>query len=473
MASAGLETASRPKGAIAWMAGHTVAANLLMVVILVGGLILGSRIEKEVFPDYELDLVSITVPYPGASPEEVERGIVLAIEEAVQGLEGIKEVTASASEGLASVTVEMIAGEDIQRLAQDIQGEVDRITSFPEDAEEPRVTVAQRRRSVVSLALFGNQGERVLREVAEDIRDRLVQDPDISQVDFEGVRFLEISIEIPQGVLRTYNLTLEQVADRIRRTSVELPGGAIRTEGGDVLVRMKERRDFGHQFGRIPIITGNDGTQVFLEDIAVIRDGFEETDRFATYDGQPAVMIEVYRVGAQTPVSVSDAVQRQMELINPNLPPGLSRQARAEDGGLDLPRPAEGDRRWTLLLVSDSGRLIRVRHVRGWITLLAALPLLSLAIVAGAYLRSDCRPGGDRPTADARGGLQAPGGVKGDAADPAPAAGSSGETPKDAARSAASPAVSAGADNPGKDAEWQKMRSGSRSSTGAQSSKAP
>ena len=310
------------------MAGHSVAANLLMLVFLVGGVIWGSRIKQEVFPDFELDIVRITVPYPGASPEEVERGIILAVEEAVQGLEGIEEMSASAREGVGSVTVEIIEGENIQRLAQDIKNEVDRISSFPEEAEEPKVVIAQRKRYVISLALYGDQSQWALREAAEDIRDRLIQDPDITQVELAGIRNYEISIELSQSTLRAYNLTLEEVAQRIGRASVELPGGAIKTEAGDILVRVKERRDYGHEFGKIPIITANDGTEVLLEDIAVIKDGFEETDNFATYNGQPAVMITAYRVGDQTPISVSDAVRRQVETINQTLPSGLALDAR-------------------------------------------------------------------------------------------------------------------------------------------------
>ncbi len=312
------------RGPIAWMAGHSVTANLLMLVLLVGGLMLATRIKQEVFPDFDLDLVTITVAYPGASPEEVERGIVLAVEEAVQGLEGVAEVTSVAGEGRASVTVEMIEGENIQKLAQDIRNEVDRITSFPDDAEEPQVTVAARRRYVVSLALYGDQTERVLREYAELLRDRLIQNPEITQVGLTGVRDYEIAIEISQDALRTYGITLEEVAARVRRASVELPAGAVKTPGGDVLVRMNERRDFGREFGQIPIITAPDGTEVLLEDIAVIDDGFEETDRTATYNGYRAVMLEVYRVGDQTPISVSDAVKAAVADFNPALPSGLS-----------------------------------------------------------------------------------------------------------------------------------------------------
>jgi len=327
-----METAEREKlsrGPIAWMAGHSVTANLLMAVLLVGGIIFSLKIKKEVFPDFELDMVNITVPYPGASPEEIEKGILLAIEEAIIDLVGVKKVLASAEEGVARVTVEIHEGEDVQAIGQDIKNEVDRITSFPEEAEEPQVVIAKRKRFVVSLALYGNQSERVLRELAEVVRDRLLQDPGITQVELVGVRPLEISVEISQDNLRTYNLTLGEVAQRIRQASVELPGGAIKSEGGDILVRIKERRDYGREFAQLPIVTTREGTRVLLEDIATIRDGFQETDNFATYNGKPAVLIEVYRVGDQTPTSVSEAVRQELAIINSQvLPTGVALESR-------------------------------------------------------------------------------------------------------------------------------------------------
>ena len=306
------------------MAGNSVAANLLMVLCLIGGLILGSHIKQEVFPEFDLDMVSVTVAYPGASPEEVEKGILLPIEEAVQGLDGVDDITSSAGEGSGSVTVEIIEGADIQRLSQDIQSEVDGISSFPDDAEEPSVSIVSRKREVVSIALHGNQTPWVLREVAEDLRDRLIQDPAITQVELSGIRDFEISIEIPQENLRRYNLTTAEVADRIDRASVDLPGGGVKTSGGEILVRVKERRDYGREFGKIPIITTNDGTNVLLEDIAVIKDGFEDNNIFATFDGQPAVMIDVYRIGDQTPIEVADAVKKNLEAFRQVLPKGLS-----------------------------------------------------------------------------------------------------------------------------------------------------
>lgn len=313
-----------PKGPIRWMAGHSVAANLLMAVLLIGGLLFSFQIKKEVFPEFDLDIVTITVAYPGASPEEVERGIVLAIEEAVNGLEGIEKVTATANEGSGTVVVEMREGEDIQRLSREIQAEVDRITSFPDEAEDPVVTVSAPKRGVVSMALYGDQDPRTLRTYAEYIRDRLLQHPGITQAELETVPDYEISVEIPQRALRAHNLTLSGVAQRIRAASVDLPGGAIKAPSGDLLLRMKEQRDLGAEYARIPIITADDGTQVLLEDIADIKDGFVETDFLTTYNGQPALMIEVYRVGEQTPISVSDAVRAVVAELKQTLPPGLS-----------------------------------------------------------------------------------------------------------------------------------------------------
>lgn len=311
------------KGPIAWMAGNSVAANLLMVVLLIGGLFFMSHIKQEVFPEFSEDQVSISVTYSGASPEEVEQGIVLAIEEAVIGLDGVDEVSSSSVEGRGSVTVTMLSGSDLQQLTQDIQSEVDRITTFPDEAEEPRVETISRKREVISFVLHGDQSEKILHDLADSFRNQLLQNPEITQVELNGTRDLEIAIEIPQDKLRAYNLTLNQVAQTLSEAAVEIPGGGIKASGGEVLVRMQERRDYGRDFAKIPILTVNDGTQLLLEDIAVIKDGFEETDRYAEYNGQRAVMIDVYRIGDQTPIEVADAARAEMESRREQLPPGV------------------------------------------------------------------------------------------------------------------------------------------------------
>ena len=311
------------RGPIAWMAGHSVAANLVMAMCLIGGLISLRRIKQEVFPDIALDIVTVTVPYPGASPEEVESGILLSIEEVIRNLDGIDEITSVAREGSGTVSAELLVGKDADAVAQDIQSEVDRIRTFPEDAEEPVIRVASRRRGVLSLALYGNVPDTVLHQLGEQTRDQLLQSPNVTQVDLSGVPPLEISIEIPQENLRRYGLTLGQVAQALANASLDIPGGALKTASGEILLRVKERRDYGREFGQLPIITTADGSQVLLRQIATIDDGFADTDRYTRFNGQPAVIMDVYRVGDQTPIEVADAIKELLGGIRANLPPGI------------------------------------------------------------------------------------------------------------------------------------------------------
>jgi multidrug efflux pump subunit AcrB len=305
------------------MAHNPVAANLIMVVCLVGGFLMLGKITQEVFPDTTIDVVRVSVSYPGASPEEVEQSLILVIEEAVRGLDGVYEVSSSAGEGGGSVNVELLQGQDLQKLADDIESEVSRIGTFPEDADEPEISVVSRRRNVIDLVLYGEAGEGALHELGELVRDQLLTDPDITQVELEGVNPLEISISIPQENLRRYNLTLDEVASRLRSAAVDLPGGGIKTASGEVLLRMKERRDYGRQFEQLPIITAPDGTRVLLGDVAVIDDSYEKSDSYATFNGKPAVFLDVYRIGGQTPIQVADAVFEQLDLIRDTLPEGI------------------------------------------------------------------------------------------------------------------------------------------------------
>ncbi|AKJ63986.1 efflux RND transporter permease subunit [Kiritimatiella glycovorans] len=319
------ERTGKAGGPIAWMAGNHVAANLIMFVCLIGGLIMFSQIRQEVFPDLDLDQVRVTVAYPGASPEEVERGIVLAVEEAIRGLDGIDEIRSTAAEGVGTVTAELIRGADLQQLYQDIRSEVDRIITFPEEAEEPEVRIVSRKREVLTIVVHGQTPRTVLRELTEDLRDVLLQDPGITQVELGGARSLEIGVSLDQAQLRRYGLTLGDLAARLRSRSLELPGGQLETPGGDLMIRMKERRDYGREFARLPVISPPGGTDVELADIADVQDGFAaDEDRHAIYDGEPALMLTVFRVGEQTPITVADAVRAQLQTIRPTLPPGIA-----------------------------------------------------------------------------------------------------------------------------------------------------
>jgi len=311
-------------GPIAWMVKNHVTPNILMLVLLVGGLYLAINIKKEVFPEFSEDMVSITMAYPGASPEEVEQGIILAIEEAVRGLEDLEEVTSTASEGRGRVVAELLSSANGQKIYQDIQQEIARIITFPEDAEEPQIELSTHRRRVLAMQIYGAVSEKVLREITEQVRDRLLQNPGITQVELQGTRSYEVTVEIPEENLRAYRLTLGDVAGQIRRTAVELPGGSIKTTGGEILLRMKERRDWARDFESIPVVANADGSVIRLSDIAHISDGFEETDRYATYNGKRSMGLAIYRVGEQTPIGVSDAVRAAMKEIEADLPPGVS-----------------------------------------------------------------------------------------------------------------------------------------------------
>lgn len=325
-----LEQAPMRGGPIAWMVHNRVTPNLLMIVLIGGGLIMSTQIRKEVFPSFDMDMVTVFVAYPGASPAEVEQGIILAVEDTIQNIEGVKELTATASEGSGRVQAELQADADRQKVLQDIKQEIDRITTFPLDAEEPVVSLASRRRQVLSIQLFGDVSEKALREVAEQVRDSMLQNPEIAQVDVVGGRNYEIAVEVPMESLRAYGLTLSKVASAIRAASVELPGGKLETSGGEILLRIKNRRDWAREFGRIPIISTPQGTIRYLEDIADVRESFEDTNRFASYNGKPSIGLSVHRVGEQTPIGVSEAARNTIAEIEPDLPPGIDWQISSD-----------------------------------------------------------------------------------------------------------------------------------------------
>ncbi len=311
------------RGPLAWMAGNSVAANLLMIMLIVGGLMLVPFVKQEVFPEISLDRINIQVPYPGASPEEVEKAVVLAVEEAVRGVDGVKKVTATAAEGAGSVTVELLRSADSDAVLNDIKSSVDRITSLPQDAERPVVSLLVNRREVLSLMLYGDAEERTLRDLAESVREDLLLSKDITVVELGGVRAPEISIEVPQAELRRYGLTLDQVSAAVARASVELPAGSVKTSSGEILIRTTERRDTGSDFGDIIVLSQPDGTEVRLGQIATVVDGFRDSDIEAYFNGKRAVKVQIFRVGEQTPIEVSAVANEYIEGLRERLPEGL------------------------------------------------------------------------------------------------------------------------------------------------------
>ncbi|MCF7810515.1 efflux RND transporter permease subunit [bacterium] len=309
---------------IKYMAGNHVAANIFMLILIVGGLIMSSKIKQEVFPEFELDMISVVVAYPGASPAEIEDSIIRPLEQAVSGVDDIKRFTATASEGVGTLIVEIVEGSDANNILDKVKSEVDRIRIFPEDAEKAIVSRVTNRREVMTLVVYGDVSEHALNDYAERIRDDLLAKENITQVEISAVRPQEISIEISEENLRRYNLTLSQVAGIIRSSSLDMPGGTIKTIGGDVMIRTKEKKYVGAEFDSLAVFKGPNGARVTLGQIAEITDGFAEYDHEAVFNGKPAAMIEVYRVGEQTPKDIASTVKDYIAELQPQLPSSVN-----------------------------------------------------------------------------------------------------------------------------------------------------
>ncbi len=309
---------------IRWFARNGVAANLLMITIICLGLhALAGRVVLEVFPEFESEVVRVTMSYPGATPSEVEEGILIKIEEAIQDLVGIEELRSTASEGSGQVSVEVADGTLPRELLDDIKNRVDAINTFPDEAERPVFSIPVRRREVIGVVVSGQLEERELRELGERVRDELTGLSEVSQVDLTEIRPWEISIELPEDALRAHGLRFSEVLTSISRSSLDLPAGALKTRGGEIRLRTKGQSYTGRDFEQLVILKRPDGTQLRLGDIARIRDSFEEEPIEATFNGEPCVVLEVYRVGAQNAIDLAAQVRAYVTDNAPNMPPGV------------------------------------------------------------------------------------------------------------------------------------------------------
>jgi len=328
-------------GPIAWMTRNSVAANLLMFIVLFGGAlgVLGTK--QEVFPEFDLDLVTVSVPYPGASPAEVEQGIVLVVEEAVRAVDGVKRVNSVARESVGTVSIELLLGANPDRALNDIKSAVDRISSFPEEAESPTVALASRRREVMELVVAGDAPLHILHGLAERVRGDLLDRDGITNVELEGVPPLEVAIEVPKKTAEAYNLPPHLISQQIRQSSLERPSGELETASGELLVRVSSRKRSEHDFENIILQSTAKGAQVKLGDVATIRDGYQDIDQKNQYNGQNAVRVVVYRTGDETPTSVSDLTKDYLDELKPSLPAGvvveiLNDDSEALRGRIDL-----------------------------------------------------------------------------------------------------------------------------------------
>ncbi len=304
------------------MAENHVAANLLMLTLLFGGLFSVSLIKQEIFPDIELDIIEVSVSYFGAGLEDIEEGILLQVEDALRGIEGIKEIRSVARQSVGQVFIEVLPEYNTDIVLQDVKNAVDRIVTFPEAAERPIIKKLVRRRQVLYLAVYGDTTKNELRDWAERIRDELLLLPDISQVELEGVSTHEITVSISEDTLRRFGITLNEVASLIRKSSLDIPAGQIRTAGGKIQIRTKAKRYWAREYKDITILTKDFGL-VRLGDIATLKDSFRDTDILSRFDEKPAIIIDVFRTGDERPTKISKEVKDFVKKISKKLPPNI------------------------------------------------------------------------------------------------------------------------------------------------------
>ncbi len=309
-----------PKGILAWFAHNTVAANLLMWVILIGGLFSTLLINKEVFPSFNLNILNISVAYPGAAPQEIEEGINIKIEEAIQDVNGIKKVTSVAGEGVGTVKIEVEDDYDVETVLNDAKLRLDAISTFPANIEKPQIYKLEPENYVIWVSVYGDMSLHEMKELAKSIRDDVVQLPAVTRATVSGVRDYEIGIEVSEDKLREYGLTFSQVASAVQNSSIDLPGGAIRAEDGDILLRTKGQAYTGDDFANIVVSTRSDGSRVMLPQVATIKDDFEERLEYTRFNGKPAAIIEVTSVSDQNALDIAEQVKVYVEKRRASLP---------------------------------------------------------------------------------------------------------------------------------------------------------
>ncbi|MBT3567927.1 MAG: efflux RND transporter permease subunit, partial [Opitutae bacterium] len=309
---------------IAWFARNGVAANLLMGVILVAGFFSVRNLKMEMFPEFDLDLITVTTLYPGAAPSEVEEGVCKQIEEKIWDLAGIKELNSYSRENVGVVSIEVARGKNAEQVADEVKVRVDAIANFPEEAEKPLVEVVTSKRRVMAVAIHGDCDEKTLRYLAERMRDGLTAIPGITQVEIAGIRKPEIGIEVSERSLRERGLSFNQLAKVLRQSSVDVPGGVAKTASGETLLRVTGKARTGSEFEKIELLASDNGASVPLQDVASVSDGFEDKSLYTLFKGQPAVTLRVYRVGRQSPLDISDKVNEFVESKRSELPEGIN-----------------------------------------------------------------------------------------------------------------------------------------------------
>ncbi len=292
----------------------------MMLFIVVTGIIAVTSVKEEIFPEFELGRINIEVPYLGAAPEEVEAAVNIRIEEAIQGIDGIKQIQSTASEGRGTVMIELELGADARKVVDDVKSNVDAITTFPVETEKPIIRELTRRNQVADIAVSGDLDPFRLKAVTEQVRSELAATPEITQVDVVSAPPYEISIEVSEVALRRHGMTFDQVAAAVRNSSLDLPGGSVRTESGEILLRTIGQAYQGEEFERLVLWTRVDGSRLQLGDVATVVDGFAETDQYARFDVQPTMMVSVFRTGEQSALEIAARVHEYVEDAQTRMP---------------------------------------------------------------------------------------------------------------------------------------------------------
>jgi len=312
------------KQALAAFARNTVFANIVLVLIFLAGYIATANMIRETFPEFSLDMITISVPYPGADPEEVEEGISRKIEEAIEGLEGIKQYTTESSEGLGSANIEVREDYDVDEVLDRVRTKVNAISTFPVDAEKPVISELLLKDVVTLIYLSGDMSERRIKEWSEQVKDEIQQLPNISQVETFGARDYEIGIEISEERLRQYGLTFDDVADAVRRSSLNLAGGTIRTREEEIRVRTMGRKYTGEELASIVVVARPEGDVVTLDRLAEIDDGFTEDPIAATIDGEPSILLIVYKTPEEDALLISKTLDEYVNQKQQRIPAGAN-----------------------------------------------------------------------------------------------------------------------------------------------------
>ena len=373
-------------GLISWFARNSVAANLTMIAIVIIGAMTMTTLKQEVVPEIVVESATISVVYPGASPAEVEEGILMRIEKAVQGLAGVDQLKSTANEGFGVVTIDFLDGENREKMLDDIKAAIDRIDNFPEEAEEPQVELIEINNRAMLIAVWGDADRKSLREAARLLEDNLIKQKDISLVQLSNEPDFEIAVEVSEEALQRYHLTFEEVVIAVRRSSLDLPGGGIKTAAGEILLRTKGQGYVARDFEEIPLRHLADGTRLVIGDVATVRDGFAESDQGTRFNGNPAVMLHVFRVGKQAALVMADQVLDAIAITETSLPAGIHLTKSMDDtlvlrDRLDL--MLRNGRAGLLLVLVALAIFLRLR-LAFWVTLGIPMSFLGAAMLLPA-----------------------------------------------------------------------------------------